>query len=78
MPLTLDQAQCTELKRQLESGDVAWIRDVLWHLRCSNAQGCLKAIATSGLGRSTQRLLRHQDVQIAQAAQAPAQQARLT
>ena len=68
--LTLDVAQCTALNGQLSTGDVALIRDVLGQLRGANATGCLRAIAQSGLGKTAYRLTKHQDVQIALAAQA--------
>ena len=68
--LTLDVAQCTAFNEKLTTGDVALIRDVLGQLRGANAKGCLQSIGKSGLGKTVQKLSKHQDVQISQAASA--------
>ena len=66
--LTLDVAQCTALNGKLTSGDVAVIRDVLGQLRGANAKGCLQSIGKSGLGKTVQKLSKHHDAQVAEAA----------
>ena len=39
-------------------------------MQAANAKGCLQSIGKSGLGKTVQKLSKHQDVQISQAAQA--------
>ena len=41
------------------------VRDVLWQLRCTNARGCLKYIAMSGLGNTVYKLAKlHHDAEV--------------
>ena len=65
MSLALDLAQCTQLAGKLEAADVVSKRDVLWQLQCTDARGCLRVIAMSGLGRTVAKLLQgHQDAEV--------------
>ena len=53
MSLTLDLRSAPCSTEQLESADVALMRDALGQLRGADAQGCLQHIGKSGLGKKT-------------------------